>query len=139
MFHFLLMLVLLVVCAINVWKNEQPRSLKITLPQFYSFGLYRKLNLAVTLSFFTTTPVARFIFNDFHDVTWSLLKGLSELQAKRRVWNVNICLLQCSCCSAPLAFLLLSVREILFVFHLQNFSSLRHPNNFILGLSLVTP
>lgn len=138
-FHFLLTLVLLVICAINIWKNEQGRSLKITLPQFYSFGLYRKLNLAMTLSFLTTTPVTRFSFNDFHYVTRSPFQGLSELQAKGRVWSVNICLLQCSCCSTPLVFFLLSVREILFVFHLKNISSLRHPNNLIPGLSLVRP
>lgn len=84
-FHLLLTLVLFVTCAVNIWKNEQRRSLKIALPQFYSFSLYKKLNLAVTLSFLTRTPVTRFIFNDFHYVTHSPFQGLSELQTKGRV------------------------------------------------------
>lgn len=95
----------LFLCRLRIWKHEQERVLKITLPQFYSFSLCRKLNLAMTLSFLATTPVTRFIFNDFHDVTGSPFQGWSKLQAKARVQSVNICLLQCSCCSAPSSFL----------------------------------
>lgn len=65
----------LYLCRLHIWKNEQERRLKITSPQFYSFGHYRKLNLAVTLSCLATTPVTRFIFNDFHDVTRSPFQG----------------------------------------------------------------